>query len=120
MGIHDGAYNGRLHFRVPFIGHKTLSVWQKTHNDIHGYCRARVEYLFACLWSWRVVRNIWLGFREDFCCLCHMHGCFPEVGGFQGGHGEIELLFGAVPVLCPRCARTVQKHPPSALQASFH
>ena len=26
----------------------------------------------------------------------------PEVGGFQGGHGTIELLFGAV-----------QKHPPT-------
>ena len=24
----------------------------------------------------------------------------PDVGGLQGGHGIVELLFGAVPMLC--------------------
>ena len=84
VAIHYGAYKGTLHSHVPFIGHKT-----------------RVEHLFAHLWSWRVVRDIWLGSHEDFAgfamCMC----ASIEVGGFQGGHGKVEL----------RCARTVQKHP---------
>ena len=35
-------------------------------------------------------------------CMC----ASPEVGGFFGGHGKVELLFSAVPALCPRCAET--------------
>ena len=63
-----------------------------------------VEHLFAGLWSWRVVRHkfgrdpMWI-FAVCTICMC----ASPEVGGFQGGHGKVELLFGA--------ARTVQKHP---------
>ena len=67
MGIHGGAYKGRLHSQVPFIGCKTLTVWQKTYTDIHGYCRARVKHLFASLWSWRVVCDIRLGFVLEGC-----------------------------------------------------
>ena len=44
VGVHDGACTGRWHPHVPFIGHKTVSVRQKTSNDIHGYCRAWVEH----------------------------------------------------------------------------
>ena len=102
VGVHDDACKGRLHSHVPFIGRMTLTVWQKTYNDIHGYYRAWVEHLFACLWSWRVVHDIWLGSHEDFCCFCHVHMCFPR-GGFQGGHGNIELLFGAARALCMLC-----------------
>ena len=47
MGILDGARKGRLHSHVPFIGCKTLTVRQKTYDDIMGYYRARVEHLFA-------------------------------------------------------------------------
>ena len=65
VGVHDGAYKGRLHSHVPFIGRKTLTMRQKTYNDVHGYYRARVEHLFAHLWSWRVVRDIWLGSHQD-------------------------------------------------------
>ena len=46
---------------VPCIGCKTLTVQQKTYNDVHGYYRAQMEHLFACLWSWKVVHDIWLG-----------------------------------------------------------
>ena len=59
------GYKGRLHSHVPFIGRKTLTMRQKTYNDVHGYYRARVEHLFAHLWSWRVVRDIWLGSHQD-------------------------------------------------------
>ena len=55
VGIHDGADEGGLHSHVPFIGGKTLTVRQKTYNDIHAYYRARVEHLFAGLWSWWVL-----------------------------------------------------------------
>ena len=56
VGTHDDAYSRRMHSHVPFIGRKTVTVWQKAYNDIHGYYRAWVERLFACLWSWKVVR----------------------------------------------------------------
>ena len=65
VGAHDGAYKGRLHSHVPFIGRKTLTMRQKTYNDVHGYYRAWVEHLFAHLWSWRVVHDIWLGSHQD-------------------------------------------------------
>ena len=46
-----------------------------------------------------------------FFAVCAMCTCAsPEVGGFQGGHGKIELLFGGMCALCPRCAHAV-KHP---------
>ena len=63
--VHDGAYKGRLHSHVFFIGRKTLTMRQKTYNDVHGYYRARPEDLFAHLWCWRVVCDIWLGSHQD-------------------------------------------------------
>ena len=100
VGIHDGAYKGRLHSHIPFIGCKTLTIRQKTKNDIHGYFRARVEHLFVLLWSRRVVHDTWLGPMSTFAVFAMCTCAFPEVGGFQGGHGKVELLVGAVHALC--------------------
>ena len=57
----DGAYKGRLHVAWPFIGRKTLTERQKEYNDVHGLYRARIEHLFARMWHWGIVRNIWRG-----------------------------------------------------------
>ena len=58
---HDGAYKGRV--ILPFIGRKkgTLTAHQQRYNDVHGWHRARIEQLFARLWHWGLVRNIWRG-----------------------------------------------------------
>ena len=42
---HDGAYKGRIHVIVPFIGRKngTLIARQQCYNDVHGWYRARIE-----------------------------------------------------------------------------
>ena len=85
---------------VPFIGRKTLTVRQKTYNDIHGYYRAWVEHQFAGLWSWRVVRDIWLGPMRILSVFAMCMCASLEVRGFRGGHGKVELLFGAARVRC--------------------
>ena len=63
VGGHDGAYKGRIHVIVPFIGRKngTLTARQQCYNDVHGRYRAHIEQLFARLWHWGLVRNIWRG-----------------------------------------------------------
>ena len=63
VGGHDGAYKGRIHVIVPFLGRKngTLTTRQQGYNDVHGWYRARMEQLFARLWHWGLVRNIWRG-----------------------------------------------------------
>ena len=61
IGSMDGAYKGRLHVAWPFIGRKTLTERQKEYNDVHGLYRARIEHLFARMWHWGIVRNIWRG-----------------------------------------------------------
>ena len=55
VGGHDGAYKGRIHVIVPFIGRKngTLTACQQCYNDVHGWYRARIEQLFAQLWHAR-------------------------------------------------------------------
>ena len=98
VGIHDGAYLGRLHSHVPFIGRKTFTVRQKTYNDIHGYYRAQVEHLFAFGLGWSCM--IFCSGPMKIRCFCHVHVCFPRGGGFQGGYGKVEPLFGAVRALC--------------------
>ena len=80
VSIHDGAHKGKMHSHVPFIGRKTLTVRQKTYTDIHGYYRAS----FAFPWSWRVVRDIWLGSHGYFCYFCYVHVCFPRGGLISG------------------------------------
>ena len=91
--IHDGAHKGRLHSHVPFIGCKTLTVWQKTYDDIHGYYRARVEHLFARLWSWMVVRDICWGPMRIFGVFTMCTSAYPEVLNYYLA-------------LCARCAET--------------
>ena len=98
VGAHDGAYKGRLHSHVPFIGRKTLTMRQKTYNDVHGYYRARVEHLFAHLWSWRVVRDIWLGSHQNLhantriLCTFHSSCCEGGKGINLMAHGSTFLL----------------------------
>ena len=52
-----------MHVIVPFIGQTidTLSARQQSYNDVHGWYRARIEQLFAHLWHWGLIRNIWVG-----------------------------------------------------------
>ena len=57
----DGAYQGRLDVAWPFIGRKTSTKGQKEYNVVHGFCRTRIEHLFARMWHWGIVRNIWRG-----------------------------------------------------------
>ena len=40
---------------------KTLTKRQKEYNDVHGFYRARIEHLFARMWHWGIVKNIWRG-----------------------------------------------------------
>ena len=55
VGGHDGAYKGRIHVIVPFIGRKngTLTARQQCYNEVHGWYRAHIEQLFARLWHAR-------------------------------------------------------------------
>ena len=41
VGGHDGAYKGRIHVIVPFIGRKngTLTARQQCYNDMHRWYR---------------------------------------------------------------------------------
>ena len=79
VGGHDGAYKGWIHVIVPFIGRKngTLKARQQCYNDVHGWYRAHIEQLFARLWHWGLVRNIWRGApmsctsQSVFCCILH-------------------------------------------------
>ena len=61
---------------IPFPGRGKLSERQQQYNDVHGWYRARVEHLFAQLWQWKVVRNIWQGgeteLHETMRILLHM------------------------------------------------
>ena len=61
IGSMDGAYKGRLHVVCPFIYRKTLMERQQECNDVHGFCRAHIEHLFAHMWHWSIIRNIWRG-----------------------------------------------------------
>ena len=47
------------------MSHNTLTVRQKICNDIHGNYKRQAVQLFARLWSWRVVRDSWLGSHGD-------------------------------------------------------
>ena len=77
VGGHDGAYKGRIHVIVPFIGRKngTLTACQQCYNEVHGWYSARIEQLFARLWH-----GVWLGTfgvatpmsctsQSVFCCI---------------------------------------------------
>ena len=64
-GCHDGAYKGRVHNHCPFIGRKHLTQRQQEYNDVHGNYRARSEHIFARLWTFKIVRDIWTGSSTD-------------------------------------------------------
>ena len=49
----------------PFIGPKTLTEQQREHNDVHGFYRACIEHLFARMWHWGIIRNIWRGSSNE-------------------------------------------------------
>ena len=61
VGIHDGAFKGRVGSIIPFVGRGKLCDRQQEYNDVHGWYRARVEHCFAHLWHWRVFRDVWTG-----------------------------------------------------------
>ena len=61
IGSMDGAYKGRLHVACPFIGRKTLAKRQREYADAYGFYRAHIEHLFARMWHWGIVGNIWRG-----------------------------------------------------------
>ena len=67
LGTHNPRFFGRIHVIVPFIGRKngTLTARQQGYNDVHGWYRARIEQLFARLWHWGLVMNIWRGGPND-------------------------------------------------------
>ena len=67
--MNDGTYKGRIHAAMPFIGRKNLSDNQQEYNDVHGFYCARVEHLFARLWHWKIVCNVWMGSARDL----HQH-----------------------------------------------
>ena len=48
---------------------KKLSDNQQEYNDVHGFYCAGVEHLFARLWHWKIVRNVWMGSARDL----HQH-----------------------------------------------
>ena len=73
IGSMDGAYKGRLHVAWPFIGRKTLTERQKEYNDVHGFYRAHIEHLFARMWHWGIVRNIWRGSDALFMAFLVVH-----------------------------------------------
>ena len=49
---------------------------QQEYNDVHGFYRARVEHLFARLWQWRIVHNVWTRSAMErhghVCILLHL------------------------------------------------
>ena len=59
---------------MPFIGRKngTLTARQQSYNDAHGWYRARIEQLFAQLWHWGLVRNIWRGSPNELHLSVHI------------------------------------------------
>ena len=61
VGLHDGAYKGRIHVVIPFVGRGSLTARQESYNSVHGWYRARVEHVFAHLWHWGIIRHIWNG-----------------------------------------------------------
>ena len=65
VGLHDGAYKGCIHIVVPFWGSRKLTDRQQQHNDVHSWYGARVEHIFAQLWQWKVVRNVWQGGEQE-------------------------------------------------------
>ena len=71
-GCHDGAYKGCVHFCCPFIGRKYLSNQQDEYDKVHGFYRARSEHIFTRPWSYKVLRDIWMGSAQDLHSSMHI------------------------------------------------
>ena len=65
---------------VPFIGRKNgiLTARQQCCYDGHGWHRACIEQLFAHLWHWGLVRNIWRHSPMS-CTLQQLHAVLGRV-----------------------------------------
>ena len=117
VGGHDGAYKGRVHVTVLFIGRRndTLSARQQSYNDVHGWYRARIEQLVAHLRHWGLIRNIWCGcpneLHQSVRILLHFtqfciqrQDCVLPYGPWE--HGNIfPLMFGRAPKQLLRMTR---------------
>ena len=53
------ACKGHIHAVMPFWGIGKLTNMQHDNNDVHGWYRALVQHIFAQLWQWKVVCNVW-------------------------------------------------------------
>ena len=108
VGGHDGAYKGRIHVIVPFIGRKngTLTARQKCHNDVHVWYRARIEQLFARLWHWGLVRNIWRGGPNE------LHFFFSRVAVLPPEFTELHQSIRILLHFTQFCIRRQVRHPP--------
>ena len=78
LGIHDGAYKGRPHSVVPFIGRGSLSARQEEYNSVHSWYRSRVEHVFAYINHWGIIRNVWREGRKKVYLLLHFLGMVPQ------------------------------------------
>ena len=111
VGGHDGAYKGRVHVILPFIGRKTgiLTAWQQSYNDVHEWYRACIEPLFGQLWHWGLFRNIWRGSPNDLrqsvrVLLNSMQFCIRRSVTLLMDHGTMSrLMFGLIKATQPPC-----------------
>ena len=111
VGGHDGACEGSNPVIVPFMGRKngTLTAQQKCYNELHGWYHARIQQLFACLWNWGLVRNIWCGSRDELhqSVRILLHFSRFGIGGRSAtllmDHGTtFRLMFGRTRVTGPQ------------------
>ena len=47
VGIHDGAYKGRLHSHVLFVGRTTSTMWEKTYDNMLGQSCTSMAFALA-------------------------------------------------------------------------
>ena len=81
----------------------TLTARQQSYNAVHGWYRAHIEQLFACLWHWALVRNIWRGgpsgvsctSQSVFCCILRNFAFAGRCATPVMDHGSMSrLMFG--------------------------
>ena len=63
-------------FEDVLIDPKCIGKAQQEDKHVHRYFCARVEHLFARLWKWRIIRNMWMGAATELhghlCILLHL------------------------------------------------
>ena len=70
----DGAYSGTFRLAAPYRkpkGRPPLARKDR-YNEIHAYFRARVEYIFTCIWSFAIVHQVWRGKGLEGACELHL------------------------------------------------